>query len=65
MIINKKIAKEPRDWDLWYQLALASDDRNAVREALERAAELNPRSVEIANLREAFAFGEGKGPRRK
>ena len=50
------IAKEPRDWSLWYELALASDDRKEVRQALDRAARLNPRSVEIAQLREALGF---------
>jgi tetratricopeptide (TPR) repeat protein len=58
--LRKAIAKEPRDWNLWYQLALASDERKAAREALAEAARLNPRSVEVAQLRSALAAGRGK-----
>ena len=52
--LREAIAKEPRDWNLWYQLALASDDRRAIRAALAEAARLNPRSVEVAQLRTAI-----------
>jgi hypothetical protein len=40
---RKAIAKDPKDWELWFGLARASD--GAARDAaLERAHELNPRS---------------------
>ena len=55
--LREAIAKEPRDWNLWYQLALASDEREAIRKALDRAALLNPRSVEVADLRKALRLG--------
>jgi hypothetical protein len=47
----KAIAKDPRNWELWLNLALASDGQ-ARRRALARAAELNPLDPEIEQLRE-------------
>jgi tetratricopeptide (TPR) repeat protein len=52
--LRKAIAREPRDWNLWYELALATDDRRAALDALDKAAMLNPRSREIAQLRQAL-----------
>ena len=52
--LRKAIEKEPRDWTLWYALALASEERPAIREALDQAAMLNPRGAEIAQLRRAL-----------
>jgi hypothetical protein len=49
---RKSIAKDPRDWSLWYGLARASDGAERAS-ALGRARRLNPRSSEL----EAFATG--------
>ena len=46
---RKAIAKDPRDWNLWYGLARASEGR-ARAAALARARELNPRSAELDAL---------------
>jgi hypothetical protein len=46
------IAKDHASWTLWLDLAKASKGR-ARRQALARAAELAPRSPEIAELRRA------------
>lgn len=49
---RKAIAKDPRNWSLWFELAGASD--GAARErALAEASRLNPSSPEIAAVREA------------
>jgi hypothetical protein len=49
---RKAIAKDPRDWSLWYELAGASG--GAARErALAEASRLNPLSPEIADVRKA------------
>jgi predicted Zn-dependent protease len=42
--------KDSGDWELWLDLALASDGE-AYRHALARASALNPRSPEIRELR--------------
>jgi hypothetical protein len=57
--LRKAIAKEPRDWNLWYELALASDERPAIRKALDEAARLNPRGSQIADLRKALRLPAG------
>jgi O-antigen ligase len=46
----KAIAKDPRNWELWFNLALTSDGP-ARRRALARAAELNPLDPQIEQLR--------------
>src|SRR5207253_10945169 len=46
------LAKDHANWTLWLDLAKASKGR-ARRQALARAAELAPRSPEIAELRRA------------
>jgi hypothetical protein len=46
----KAIAKDPRNWELWLNLALASKGP-ARRRALARAMELNPLDPEIEQLR--------------
>jgi tetratricopeptide (TPR) repeat protein len=47
---RKAITKDPRDWTLWYELAVASEGRG--RElALAAASRLNPLSPEIAAAR--------------
>jgi hypothetical protein len=46
---NKAIAKSPSDWNLWFDLARATT-RNAQRDALRHAKQLNPLSPEIAEL---------------
>jgi hypothetical protein len=43
---GRAVAKDPRDWTLWFGLAQVSDGE-AARRALVRARELNPRSPEI------------------
>lgn len=46
------IEKDSGDWELWLDLALASE-KEAYRHALARASALNPRSPEILELRAA------------
>jgi tetratricopeptide (TPR) repeat protein len=48
---RKAIAKEPRDWKLWFRLAEASSGPEQ-RRALAEALRLNPRSPELAAFRE-------------
>ena len=50
--LRRAIAKDRRDWDLWYRLALASEGPT-FRKAIAAAARLNPLSPEIAELRSA------------
>jgi hypothetical protein len=50
--LRRAVRRDPENWELWYELAAASDGR-ARRTALERAARLNPLAPEIAELREA------------
>jgi hypothetical protein len=47
---RKAIARDRREWTLWYELALASQG-TAQLQALAEASRLNPRSPEIADLR--------------
>jgi hypothetical protein len=47
---REALAKDDGDWSLWFDLARASTGRTQ-QEALARAAALNPRSPEIAQLR--------------
>lgn len=49
-LYRKAIAKDPRNWELWLNLALASEGR-ARRDALARAAQLNPLDGQLAQLR--------------
>jgi O-Antigen ligase len=49
-LYGKAIAKDPRNWELWLSLALASDGP-ARSGALVRAAELNPLDPQIKQLR--------------
>jgi O-antigen ligase len=44
------IARDPGDWEAWYQLGLATSGA-ARTEALRRARQLNPRSTELAALK--------------
>ena len=46
------ITKDTANWNLWLELAQASKGY-ARRQALARAAELAPRSTEVAQLRHA------------
>jgi tetratricopeptide (TPR) repeat protein len=46
---RRAIAKDPRDWNLWYGLARASDGAQRTA-ALARARSLNPRSTELDAL---------------
>jgi O-antigen ligase len=48
--LRKAIVKDERDWRLWFDLAVAADGPER-REALDRAARLNPLSRRIADLR--------------
>jgi predicted Zn-dependent protease len=50
--LRRAIAKDPRNWDFWYRLALVSDGPT-FREAIAAAARLNPFSTEVAELRSA------------
>lgn len=47
---RKGIAKDDGDWELWLDLALASEGAER-RRALERAETLNPRAAEVDELR--------------
>jgi Flp pilus assembly protein TadD len=51
---RKAIAKDPGDWDLYFDLARATTGR-AQRTALAAAARLNPRSPEVAEFRRELA----------
>ena len=53
---GKAIAKDRQDWQLWLDLATAERGRAARRAALDRAAALNPRSIEIAAVRKALGL---------
>jgi hypothetical protein len=58
---QKAIAKNPRDWNLWLDLALASGGEAKRRAALE-ALRLNPRSPEIAQIAPSLGIGEKDTP---
>ena len=47
--LRKAIQQDPRNWDRWFDLALATEGVTQ-RRALERALTLNPRSPEIAEF---------------
>jgi O-antigen ligase len=50
---RRAIAKNPEDWNLWFDLALASHGK-PLREAVAQATGLNPRDPELAALRRAL-----------
>jgi Flp pilus assembly protein TadD len=52
--LRKAIAKDGNDWELWFDLARATTGAPQTA-ALARAAKLNPRSPEIAELRKEIA----------
>ena len=47
--LTRAISMDPRNWDLWFDLALATSGRTQ-RHALEQALSLNPRSPEVAEF---------------
>jgi O-antigen ligase len=47
---RKGVLRDDGDWELWLDLALASEGEQK-REAFERAAELNPRDPDVQELR--------------
>ena len=51
--LRQAIERDPDEWTLWFELARWSDGP-AVTRALNRAAALNPKSVEVAQFREAL-----------
>jgi len=51
---RKAIAKDERDWELWFDLARASEGP-ALQRALAEATRLNPLSPEVAQLRKELA----------
>lgn len=55
---QKAIAKSPKDWNLWLDLALASGGTAKRRAALE-ALRLNPRSPEIAQIAQSLGLRKG------
>jgi tetratricopeptide (TPR) repeat protein len=63
--LRKAIEKDPRNWSLWYELALRSDTKAAQRVALARARRLNPLSPEIDQLRAALASARRRAARRR
>ncbi len=50
---RQAIEKNPEDWDLWFDLAVASDGKT-LREAVAHASRLNPLDPELTALREAL-----------
>jgi cytochrome c-type biogenesis protein CcmH/NrfG len=56
---GRAIEKDRYNWQLWFDLALASDGA-AQKRALAEARRLNPLSVEVAQLRSALAAGKHK-----
>jgi tetratricopeptide (TPR) repeat protein len=51
--LERAIERDPGDWVSWYALAAASEGEPALR-AIARATELNPRSPDVAALRESL-----------
>jgi len=47
--LTRAISKDPHNWDLWFDLALATGGRTQ-RHALVQALTLNPRSPEVAEF---------------
>jgi O-antigen ligase len=47
---HEALSKDPGDWSVWLELAFASSGRQR-REAVQRAAVLNPRSPDIERIR--------------
>lgn len=60
--LRTAVAKDPRDWSDWFDLAQASDGREHDR-ALARARALNPLSPELAAYVEANAVDAGEAAR--
>jgi hypothetical protein len=52
--LSTALAKDSRDWELWFDLARSSSGEKRIR-ALARASALNPRSPEVRNLRATIA----------
>lgn len=59
---REAIARDPGDWELWLDLALASERPEARRQAALRALELNPLSAEIDAVRPALGLKPRRGP---
>jgi tetratricopeptide (TPR) repeat protein len=57
-LYRRALAKDSRNWALWFGLALASEGE-ARRRNLERAAALNPLQTEIRQLREQVGVRNG------
>jgi Flp pilus assembly protein TadD len=51
---NRAIAKDPRDWSLWFDLARSTTGQAQVV-ALRQATSLDPKGPEIAELRRELA----------
>jgi tetratricopeptide (TPR) repeat protein len=56
--LRRAIDKDPGDWRLWYDLALASAGA-AQRQALARALHLNPLEPELVQFRSELGGGAG------
>jgi Flp pilus assembly protein TadD len=52
--LRKALAEDPGDWNLWFDLARASEGRAQVV-ALANARRLNPLSPEVAAFRQELA----------
>ena len=57
---RRALAKDPEDWNLWLNLAFASEGAEQ-RRAAERALALNPLSSEIARVRPAIGLPPADG----
>ncbi|MBA2536779.1 MAG: tetratricopeptide repeat protein [Actinobacteria bacterium] len=55
----RAVEKDPLDWELWFDLAVASDGRARVR-AARRAERLNPLAPQIDEARAQLGLGTGR-----
>jgi tetratricopeptide (TPR) repeat protein len=55
---RRALAKNPDDWDLWFDLAVASEGQE-LRRAVARAHALNPLDPELNALRDALRKQDG------
>jgi tetratricopeptide (TPR) repeat protein len=55
---RRALAKNPEDWDLWFDLAVASEGQE-LRRAVARAHALNPLDPELNALRDALRKQDG------
>lgn len=59
--LRRALKKDPRSWELWFDLAVSSAGTNR-RQALQRALQLNPFSPEITDSLTPLGFPQLKTP---